>query len=82
MSHLRVIICRVDDDSDQQMTELASFDLDEPKVSEMEAERVLDEMEATTVKVGHQVLRELFKAQWAEVDQVLVEQYRQDFSPC
>jgi hypothetical protein len=81
MSHLRVIICRVDDESDKQMTELASFDLDEPKVSEMEADRALDEMEATTVKVGHQVLRELFKVQWEEVDQVLVEQYRQDFSP-
>jgi hypothetical protein len=63
------------------MTELASFDLGEPKVSEMEADRTLDEMEAATVKVGHQVLRELFKAQWEEVDQVLVEQYRQDFSP-
>ena len=81
MSHLRVIICRVDDNSDDEMTELASFDLSEPKISEMEADRTLDEMEATTVKVGHQVLRELFKAQWAEVDQVLVEQYRQGFSP-
>ena len=81
MSHLRVIICRVDDDSDNQMTELASFDLGEPKVSEMEAGKALDEMEATTATVGHQVLRELFKAQWEEVDQVLVEQYRQDFSP-
>lgn len=81
MSHLRVIICRVDDDSEGQMTELASFDLGEPKVSEMEAGKALDEMEATTAKVGHQVLRELFKAQWEEVDQSLVEQYRQDFSP-
>ena len=81
MSHLRVIICRVDDDSDNQMTELAGFDLLEPKISEMEADRALDEMEAITAKVGQQVLRELFKAQWQEVDQVLVEQYRQDFSP-
>lgn len=81
MSHIRVIICRVDDGSGNQMTELASFDLGEAKVSELEADRALDEMEATTIKVGHQVLRELFKAQWAEVDQVLVEQYRQDFSP-
>jgi hypothetical protein len=81
MSHLRVIICRVDDSSDDQMTELASFDLVEPKISEMEADRALDEMEATTARVGHQVLRELFRAQWEEVDQILVEQYRQDFSP-
>jgi hypothetical protein len=81
MSQLRVIICRVDDDSDKQMTELASFDLLEPRVSEMEADRALDEMEATTAKVGHQVLRELLKVQWQEVDQILVEQYRQDFSP-
>ena len=81
MSQLRVIICRVDDESEDQMTELARFDLIEPKVSEMEADRALDEMEATTAKVGHQILRELFKAQWQEVDQVLVEQYRQDFSP-
>lgn len=81
MSHLRVIICRVDD-GDKQMTELASFDLDEAKVCEMEAGKALDEMEATTAKVGYQVLRELFKAQWGEVDQSLVEQYRQDFSPC
>lgn len=81
MSHLRVMICRVDDDSDDQMIELASFDLVEARVSEMQADRALDEMEATTAKVGHQVLRELFKAQWQEVDQKLVEQYRQDFSP-
>ena len=81
MGQLRVIICRVDDESEDQMTELARFDLIEPKVSEMQADRALDEMEATTAKVGHQILRELFKAQWQEVDQVLVEQYRQDFSP-
>ena len=81
MSHLRVIICRVDEGREEQMTELASFDLLEPKVSEMEADQALDEMEVTTAKVGHQVLRELFKAQWQEVDQALVNQYRQDFSP-
>ena len=61
MSHLRVIICRVDDGSEEQMTELASFDLLEPKVSEMQADRALDEMEATTAKVGHQVLRSCSK---------------------
>lgn len=82
MSHLRVIICRVEDeDNEEQMTELVSFDLGEVEVTKLKPETALDELETTTQTVGQAVLRELLKRQWAEIDQQLVKQYQQEFSP-
>jgi len=81
MSHLRVIICRVEEDDEEQMTELASFDLVETEVTKLKPETALDGLERTTQTVGQAVLRELLKQQWAEIDQQLVKQYQQEFSP-
>ena len=82
MSHLRVIICRVEDEAqEEQMTELASFDLAEVEVKELKPETALDGLEATTQTVGQAVLRELLKQQWIEIDQQLVKHYQQAFSP-
>lgn len=82
MSHLRVIICRVEDeDQEEQMTELASFDLGEVEVRQLKAETAIDGLETTTQRVGQAVLRELLKQQWAQIDQQLVKQYQQAFSP-
>jgi hypothetical protein len=81
VSHLRVIICRVDNDNEEQMTELASFDMAEVAVMKLKSETALDELEATTQTVGQAVLRELLKQQWADIDQQLVKQYQQEFSP-
>ena len=81
MSHLRVLICRVDDEDLGKMTELASFDVPEADVGQLKAETALDELEATSGKVGHAVVRHLLEAQWEKIDAKLVEEYRQSFSP-
>jgi predicted negative regulator of RcsB-dependent stress response len=82
MSHLRVIICRVEDEAPkEQMTELASFDLAEVAVTKLKPETALEGLETTTQTVGQAVLRELLKQQWVEIDQQLVRQYQQEFSP-
>jgi hypothetical protein len=79
MSHLRVIICRVE--NEEQMTELASFDLAEVEAGQLKPEILLDGLETTTQTVGQAVLRELLKQQWLEIDQQLVKKYQQEFSP-
>jgi hypothetical protein len=82
MSHLRVVICRVDDETDpDRMTELHSFDLPTADPEHMEPETALDEMETEVLTVGQEVMRHLLRSQWEEVDQLLVEQYQQRFSP-
>ena len=42
MSHIRVLICRVDDPTSDQMTELAAFDLPPTDVSALQPETALD----------------------------------------
>jgi hypothetical protein len=81
MSYIRVLICRVDDENDDQMTELASVDMPEVDISTLKPETALDELEATTYEQGQAILRRLLQAQWAGIDEVLAEQYRQRFSP-
>jgi hypothetical protein len=81
MSHIRVLICEVDDEDPSKMTELASFDMPEVDVTALDAETALDDLEATTDEVGHEILRRLLQAQWEGIDEELVAQYRQRFSP-
>jgi hypothetical protein len=81
MSHIRVLICRVDDEQADTTTELARFDLPAPDISTLRAETALDELETTTAVEGHAILRRLLQAQWAEVDTHLAVQYRQSFPP-
>ena len=82
MSHLRVLICRVDDEaSPDQMTELHSIDLPVVEPGQMQAETALDKLETEVLAVGQDLMRHLMKSQWAEVDRLLVEAYQQRFSP-
>jgi len=82
MSHLRVIICRVEAaEKEEQMTELASFDLAEVEVGQLKPETALDGLETTTQRVGQAILQELLKQQWVQIDQQLVKAYQQEFSP-
>ena len=82
MSHLRVLICRVDDEaSPDQMTELHSIDLPAVEPGQMQPETALDELETEVLAVGQDVMRHLMRSQWAEVDRLLVEAYQQRFSP-
>ena len=81
MSHIRVLICRVDDPASERMTELAVFDLPPSDVSALQPETALDELETTTHETGNAILRRTLQAQWDLIDAELTEQHRQAFSP-
>ena len=81
MSHIRVLICRVEDQSPDQMTELAHVDLPEIDVSALQPETTLDDLEASTQKTGAAILQRLLQAQWEEVDAELTQKTRQAFPP-
>ena len=81
MSHIRVLICRVDDPGSEQMTELAAFDLPAADVGALQPETALDELETTTQETGNGILRRTLQAQWDLIDAELTGQYRQAFSP-
>jgi hypothetical protein len=81
MSHIRVIVCRVDDPTSDQMTELAAFDLPPTDVSALQPETTLDELEMTTQETGNAILRRTLQAQWDLIDAALTEHHRHSFSP-
>ncbi len=81
MSHIRVLICRVDDLTTDQMTELAAFDLPAADVTALQPDTALDNLETTTHATGTAILRRLLQAQWDTIDAHLTEQHRQAFSP-
>ena len=81
MSHIRVLICRVDDSASDQMTELAAFDLPPTDVSTLQPETTLDDLETTTQETGNAILRRTLQAQWDLIDAELTDQHRQAFSP-
>ncbi len=81
MSHIRVLICRVDDPASDQMTELAAFDLPAANVAALQPEAALDALETTTQETGNAILRRTFQAQWDLIDAELTDQHRQAFSP-
>ncbi len=81
MPHIRVLICRVDDPTSDQMTQLTAFDLPEADVTTLQPDTALDDLEATTHTTGTAILRRVLQAQWETIDARLVEQYRQSFSP-
>jgi len=72
MSHLRVLICRVEDEDDQ-MTELASVDL--PAVRARRSAEPLDTLETHVATVGQRLLAALCAVQWEEVDTHAVAEY-------
>jgi len=81
MSHIRVLVCRVDDPDTDQMTELAAFDLPTADVTTLQPETALDELETTTQQTGNAILRRVLQAQWDIIDTELTEHHRQHFSP-
>ena len=81
MSHIRVLVCRVDDPATDQMTELAAFDLPAADVSALQPETALDELETTTQEAGNAILRRTLQAQWDIIDAELTEHHRRSFSP-
>ena len=82
MSHLRVLLCRVDDAAPaERMTELHSFDLPAVDPGPLHAPTALDSLETEALNIGQEVMRHLLTAQWQEVDRLQVEQYQQRFPP-
>ena len=82
MSHLRVLICRVEDESKpEEMTELHRFDLGRVKQENLKPETALDQLESHVLDCGQRIMRSLFEYQWEEVDEPLVESYQRSFPP-
>lgn len=82
MSHLRVTICRVEDDAQSgKATELHSFDLPPVDADKMKPETALDEMEVGVLRHGQEIMRILLEQEWVEVDEQLAERYEQAFPP-
>ena len=81
MSHIRVLICRVDDPDTDLMTELAAFDLPPTDVTALQPDIALDDLESTTQETGNAILRRTLQAQWDLIDAELTEQHRHDFFP-
>src|SRR5438067_799041 len=80
MSYIRVLICRVDDPTSDQLTELAAFDLPSKDPTTLQSDTALDELEAVTHQTGNAILRRVLQAQWETIDTQLTEEYRQRFS--
>jgi hypothetical protein len=81
MSHMRVLICRVDDPASDQMTELAAFDLPQTDLTSLKPETALDDLETTTYITGNAILQPALHAQWDVIDDQLTVQHRQSFPP-
>lgn len=81
MRRIRVLICEVDDQAPDSMTELAAFDLPSLDVATLAPETALDDLEQSTYDTGNAILRRTLQARWDLVDAALAEQYRQRFSP-
>lgn len=81
MRRIRVLICEVDDQTPDSMTELAAFDLPSLDVATLAPETALDDLEQSTYDTGNAILGRTLQARWALVDAALAEQYRQRFSP-
>jgi hypothetical protein len=72
MSHLRVLICRVEDERHpEQMTELQRIDLPAPDLPQLTPETALDELETQSLATGQELTRRLLGQQWAELDRQL-----------
>src|SRR5919107_641947 len=79
MRRIRVLICSVEEDTPDEMTELACFDLPATDVSTLQPETALDDLETTTHETGNVILRHLVQAQWDTIDAHLTELHRQRF---
>jgi hypothetical protein len=72
MSHLRVLICRVDDERHpDQMSELQRIDLPALDPQQLAPETAVDELETQSLATGQAVVRRLLGQQWQEVDRQL-----------
>jgi hypothetical protein len=72
MSHLRVLICRVDDEHHpDQMTELERIDLPAVDPQQLTPGTAVDALETQSLATGQELMRRLLGQQWQEVDRQL-----------
>ncbi|MGH7909365.1 MAG: hypothetical protein ACRENW_05890 [Thermodesulfobacteriota bacterium] len=82
MSRFRIVIQRIEDnDETERVTELDRIDVPALDARFLEKETALDHLEARTLATGHDVMRHLLVRQWEGVDQQLVANYQELFSP-
>jgi hypothetical protein len=81
VSRLCLIVCRVEEERPDELTQLQRFDLPETDVGQLTPETALDELEARTLSVGHQVMRCLLEQQWKQLDEERVAAYQRRFPP-
>ena len=81
MRRIRVLICRVDETTPDELTELAAFDLPAAEVTALRPETALDNLATTTHETGNAILRRVLQAQWETIDAQLTEDHRQRFPP-
>ncbi len=81
MRHIRVLVCQVDDETPDLMSELACFDLATPDVASLRPETALDAVEAVTQETGNAILRRLLHAQWDQIDAALVARHCAQVAP-
>ena len=82
MSHLCVLICRVDDAGQpDRLTELHRLDLPAVEAGALQPETALDQLEGTALACGQEVMRQLVGHQWQAVDQQLTAAQQRLFPP-
>ena len=83
MTRFRILIQRVDIEAGQpeQVTDLDLIEVAAPDAQLLHKDTALDQLEAQTLAQGHAVMRHLLKRQWESVDQQLVANYQELFSP-
>ncbi len=81
MRRIRVLICSVDEEVPDEVTELAAFDLPTTDVTALQPETALDDLESRTQQTGNAILRRVLQAQWETIDAQLTEDHRERFSP-
>ena len=81
MSRIRILICKVDDDNAEAISELARFDMPEADLDTLRPQTTLDDLEASTYEIGTAALRRVLQARWEEIDKQLAAKSRQTFPP-
>lgn len=81
MSRIRILVCKVEDEDNDNMSEIASFDLPEMNLETLNPLTALDDLEASTLDIGNKALKKVLQARWEEMDKQLVEKHRQAFPP-
>lgn len=75
MERIGVFICRFDDQHPDDLTQVAAYTLPATDVHALQADTALDELEVATHQIGQAILRRTLHAQWALIDQALVNAY-------